>query len=368
MNLTLFFTRGVSLRVWLDTGLMERESAIYERLAARGACVSFITYGANDGPEFAECLRNFRILRNRWRLPQGLYARLLPWLHADTLRNADVLKSNQVAGAEVALAAARRHGKKFIARCGYLPSFFARHAHGEGAKEVREARALEARVFKGADRVVVTTDAMRRTIVDEYGVRAEHVRVIPNYVDTELFSAEEKSRHPRRLCFVGRLVEQKNLFALLEAIRNMDVELCIVGDGHLRAGLESAARRHGLAVRFAGNLPHRLLPSVLNEASAFVLPSLYEGHPKALLEAMSCGLPVIGSNVPGIREAIDHKKTGYLCDPSPSGLREAISTLLNDRELCRKIGQAARQTIIERCSLERAAAAEFALIEELANP
>ncbi|MDX6477552.1 MAG: hypothetical protein QOG29_139, partial [Gaiellaceae bacterium] len=98
-----------------------------------------------------------------------------------------VVKSNQIEGAEVALRAARRWRKKFIARCGYLLSDFSLRRYGAGSPETERARALERKVFSEADCGVVTTDAMREFVLDQYGVDEERIRVIPNYVDTEAF-------------------------------------------------------------------------------------------------------------------------------------------------------------------------------------
>ena len=365
MDLTLFFTWGVSLGTWDDAGMLEREVAIYGKLVEKGATVSFVTYGGGGETDYAGRLPDIRVLSNRWHLPLKLYARLIPRLHAQDLRRTDVVKSNQVAGAETALAAARRFGKKFIARCGYLPSEFARHSHGQGSKEVTAARTLERRVFTGADRVVVTTEAMRRIVLDEYGIDGERVRVIPNYVDTDLFRPARERPAGKRICFIGRLVEQKNLFALVEALEGLDVELVIIGDGHLRRPLEEEARRRGLSATFLGSRPHAELAEILNGSLMFVLPSHYEGHPKVLLEAMSCGLPVVGADVPGICEVVRHMENGYLCDPRPESIRRAVTALLGDPALRGRLGNEARRFVVENCSLDRIVEEERVLIEGL---
>ncbi len=367
MDLTMFFTWGVSLGTWDDAGMLEREVAIYGKLLEKGAAVSFVTYGGGKDRGCLDHLPGIRVLSNRCHLPMKLYARLIPRLHAQSFRRTDVIKSNQVAGAEIALAAARRFGKKFVARCGYLPSEFARHAHGEGSREVTKASAMERRVFTAADRVVVTTEAMRRTVMDDYGLDGDRVRVIPNYVDTDLFRPAQGRPAGTRICFIGRLVEQKNLFALVEALEGLDVELVIIGDGHLRRSLADEARRRGVAATFLGNLPHAGLAEILNGSLMFVLPSRYEGHPKVLLEAMSCGLPVIGADVPGIREVVRHMENGYLCDTTPGSIRRAVTALLDDPALRGRMGNEARKFVLENCSLDRVVEDELVLLKELSG-
>jgi glycosyltransferase involved in cell wall biosynthesis len=364
--LVLFFTRGVSLKTWDTIGMFEREVALYRRLQEHGVQVGFVTYGDASDLAYAGRLPGIRILCNRWGLPERLYICLVSWLYPLLWPGPAVFKSNQVAGADVALQAARRFGKKFIVRCGYLPSEFRAFQHGLDSAEVQRAMNLERALFTAANRVVVTTPAMQQTVLSRYKVDKRKVTVIPNYVDINLFQPGLNSSHqPGRLCFVGRLEEQKNPFAMLEAIKGLDVELLVVGNGSLGELLQTEASANGLPVRFLGNVPHRQLPEILNSAKIFVLPSHYEGHPKTLLEAMACGLPVIGSDVPGIRELIRHRETGYLCGTSSGEIRAAIKEVLADADLSVRMGRNAREFAVEHFSLDRIVQLELTLLREV---
>jgi len=367
MRLVLFFSRGVSLKTWDDVGMFDREVALYRRLQEQGVQSTFVTYGGARDLSYMDRLNGIRILCNKWRLPQRLYVKLLCWLYPNFLRGSVVVKSNQVWGADVALRAARRFGKRFIARCGYLPSDFAARQHGFDSVEARQARAAEREVFTAADCAVVTTQSMRQTLLERYRILPGQVTVIPNFVDTELFRpAGNGSLRSKRLCFIGRLEEQKNPSALLEALRGLDVELSIVGSGTLSERLREEARKNRLTVRFLGNVPHRKLPEILNSSALFVLPSRYEGHPKTLLEAMACGLPVVGTDVSGIREIIRHRENGYLCGTSPTEIRAAVQELLADMDLRERLGRSAREFAVEHFSLERIAQMELELLQGVA--
>lgn len=366
LYLILFFTRGVSLRTWDRVGNLEREVALYRQLQRRGVQVSFVTYGDRGDLAYRDRLPGIRILCNRWGLPLRRYERWLFWLHLPHLLRATVLKTNQTDGGDVALRVAHRLGKKLIARCGYLHSDFTARRHGQDSPEVQRARALEERLFTGADQVVVTTPAMRQTIVNRYGLSEDKVTVIPNYVDTDLFRPNpDVPPKPGRICFIGRLEEQKNLFALLEAVKGLDVELVLVGNGGLREGLEAKARAEHIPAQFLGALPHGALAEVLNGAQVFILPSLYEGHPKTLIEAMACGLPVIGTDVPGIRDLIVHRETGFLCGTSPAEIRQAIQEVLGDKALQERMGRKAREFVVEHFALDRIVSMEMALLDEV---
>ena len=89
-----------------------------------------------------------------------------------------------------------------------------------------------------------------------------------------------------------------------------DIELRLIGDGPEKHKLEKLAATVGVKIEFLGVKPQDELPELLNECQCFVFPSLYEGHPKALIEAMSCALPVITTPVYGIKNIINHNVNG----------------------------------------------------------
>ncbi|NQV89873.1 glycosyltransferase family 4 protein, partial [Candidatus Uhrbacteria bacterium] len=111
-------------------------------------------------------------------------------------------------------------------------------------------------------------------------------------------------------------------------------------------------------VHFQGMIANEKLPAVLNACEAFILPSLYEGNPKVLLEAMSCGLPVIGTNVEGISSLIKDGETGLLCETSSESIAQTIQKLFADPHLRNQLGNTARAQILATASLSHAIATE----------
>jgi len=353
LNLVLFFTRGISLRTWDAVGSFDRELALYRRLQSRGVDVTFVTYGDSSELSYRERIPGITICCNRWNLPQRFYERLIPFLHRKELRRACVVKTNQVPGADIALAAARLWKKPFLARCGYMWSKNLILEHGCGSLQAAEALCVEDKAFNGADRIAVTTGAMRDSIVDRFPPLAGRVSVIPNYVDTEVFKPFGHSSPQRPLlCFVGRLEHEKNLPALLAAVDGLDLDLQIIGQGSLHDQL-AGTRVEKAQVRLLGSAPNHRLADHFNRCTLFVLPSLFEGHPKVLLEAMACGAPVLGTDVTGINEVVSHGHTGWLCDTDPGSIRAAIVELLADAALREKLGANAAQYIAQNLSLDR---------------
>jgi len=169
-----------------------------------------------------------------------------------------------------------------------------------------------------------------------------------------------------RVAFVGRLEAQKNVEALVDAVAGLpNVTLMMIGDGPLRVALEERAVCNSARIEFVGRVPHAELPALLNRAEVFVLPSHYEGNPKALVEAMACGIPAIGAATTGIREVLVHRETGFLCGTSSGEIRAALVEVLGDAPLRTRLRQGGLRYVAERCSLASAAQRERALLAEL---
>ena len=367
IHLVLFFTKGVSLKTWNMIGNLDREIALYHFLIDHGFRISFVTYGNSTDLNYADRLGRIGILCNETDLPLEQFERRLFSLHGNAIKDADVIKTNQTYGGELALWGARLLRKPFVARCGYMWSFNAAAENGEKSPAAAEARRVEAKVFGAADRVVVTTNEMQGNILKRFPQIADRVLVIPNYVDTEVFRPINGVRRERTLLFVGRIAPEKNLQALLEAVRSLPVNLTIVGEGKVRPKLQKEFGDLRDRVVWEGNIPNSQLPKYINASSILVLPSFYEGHPKALLEAMACGAPVLGADSPGIKELIRHGNTGYLCGTDSEDIRVALNELLARPKLLKELGSNARQYVVENYSLTKIGNMELNMLQEVAN-
>ena len=363
LHLVLLLPHGGSLNEWARNGSLQREMAVCRRLAEMGGSVTVISYGGAEDLKYQSQLPGIHIGINRLRLPHRVYARAIPWLHRRRLQRADIIKSRQISGARVGLRIARRFKVPFIARCGYMLSEFESYENPQGFES---ALALEDMVFNDSALNVVTSKAMKDYVVDKHKVAPDKVRVIPNYVLEDFFQVKRHPiRNPPRICTVGRLEAQKNLFALIEACAGLGVELEIIGEGSQKEALLAHARAQGVDLCLSSRIEHRLLPGHLARAAAFVLVSHYEGHPKELIEAMSAATPVLGTRRPGIADIIDDNRTGLLCETAAKDIRVGLQKLLADSDLAENLGRNARKFAQEHYHIDAVVGMELELYSSL---
>jgi glycosyltransferase involved in cell wall biosynthesis len=327
--------------------------------------------------EIADTLgERVRLVPNRPRQPHRLYTFTLADRQARWLAPCAVSRVLQAPGVLPAWRARQRWGIPLAVTYGYHYAAFAR---GERRWLAWLYTTWLTRLaLRVADAVIVTTAELA-----DYAARRvtrARVHLIPNGVDVARFAPGEQGPDSAGgagrpaggpVLFVGRLTHQKNLRALLEAAAEVQRELALrlefAGDGPLRADLADAAGRLGLAVHFHGTLPQEELPALYRRARVFVLPSHWEGHPKALLEAMACGLPVIVSDVPGSREVVRDGLDGLVFPPGDVGaLARRLRAVLTDPALAQRLGRAARRSAEERYNLSARLRQEITVLRDLA--
>lgn len=205
------------------------------------------------------------------------------------------------------------------------------------AGSMPRAALVETRLALKLADLVVPDSASLRAHMESHGVRARF-HVVHNPVDTAVFQPAPVPPDPhaptRRFLFVGRLVPVKGIPTLLRALallrrRRTDVALDIVGVGEHRAEYEALARTLGLerAVVFHGGVPKESLVYLMQVAHAFVLSSVTENCPCVLIEALACGLPIVTTDVGGVREVVP-KDMGLFVPPSdPEALAESLDQM-----------------------------------------
>jgi glycosyltransferase involved in cell wall biosynthesis len=198
----------------------------------------------------------------------------------------------------------------------------------------------------------------------DYGV--EPVLVLPNVTggrSVERAASQDSQEAPGYLLFVGRLRIRKGVEVLLHAVARLresgrTVRLVVAGDGEHRKPLESVSESLGLAddVRFLGGCDAGVVRDLMAGATALVVPSIYEGMPLVVLEAMESELPVVASTVSGMPEVVTGGESGWLVPPEDvDALSEALAEVLDDPQGARHRGKVGKRRLDERFRPEHAA-------------
>lgn len=207
------------------------------------------------------------------------------------------------------------------------------------------ASRLERLNISKANALITVSQELNRLV----GVN-ENTIVIPNGVNpVEQKASQNKDR---RLLFVGRIHPIKGYDTLLHALAltSSSIHLDIVGDGPMYRDMTNLIAQLGLEkrVRLHGNVPQEQVFNFMQTAFALILPSVFEGQGLVLLEANLYGIPVIASDIPSIKEVVEHGENGLLCSPNePSEFAEAITKLFKNTELAHSIGQTGHRKVLE---------------------
>ncbi len=249
---------------------------------------------------------------------------------------------------------------------------------------------LEKTSYQNSDGVIAVSRSMREDVHELYGVPLDRVRVIHNGVDVDRYKPTFNQDVLRTygidpdkpyILFVGRITHQKGIIHLLKAAQYFPAEsqlvLCAADPDTPEMGREVARRIQELTGRLGRQViwisqfvPTAEIVPLYSQAALFVCPSIYEPFGIINLEAMACGVPVVGSAVGGIPEVVVHQETGLLVPLAPDHsedhdipgaeafaqkLAEAVNFLLANPEKRREMGVKARQRVQEKFSWQQIA-------------
>lgn len=225
--------------------------------------------------------------------------------------------------------------------------------HSIATQEVDAARRVLAEISYRFLKVVPVSISpqVRQTVVEEYKISPSCTPVVYNGTDLShcMIKTDYASCPPAfRFIHVGRFSLPKNHLVLFDAVavlkeRGRQIHVDLLGTGELEESCRTQVTEKGLddIITF-----HGLQPDVypfLHQADCFLLPSLYEGMPCSIIEAMGCGLPVIAAHVGGIPDMISHEQDGLLIPPTTSALVDAMERVMDNVSLREQIGRNAIQ-------------------------
>jgi len=241
---------------------------------------------------------------------------------------------------------------------------------------------IESRSINKADGISSPSYYLAKEITSRFGINESRIKWVQNPIDTDYFSqcSNLSTNGNKTILFVGRIEPRKGAVVFAEAIPKIaDLvpasQFILLGADRVSANgnsqkeeLEAFFLSEGVLdrVQFHGHAAPDVFLKYYCEADIFVMPSLFENCPYTLLEAMSCGKPVVVNNVGGMPEIVENGVNGILFDAEdPNALSETVIELLRSPELQIRLGKAARQTILDKFSLDVGAQATEAFYEEV---
>jgi glycosyltransferase involved in cell wall biosynthesis len=306
------------------------------------------------------------IIRCRGRLDWGAVRRIRECIKA---RNINVVHTHGYKANLYAYMAARQLDLPLVATCHNWPG---------NTAALRMYYLVDWMVLTRFDRIAVVSDRVGLSL-RRVGVSAERICLIENGIDVASFAratgpggiAANLAR--TRVAVIGRLAPEKGLQFFLRAAREIlnkhpNTEFLLVGDGPQRPELEALTRelRIEKEVIFAG--VQKDMTGVYASIDIYVLCSLNEGMPLALLEAMAASKPVVATRVGAIPTLIAADRTGLLVEPKDvAGLRDSILRLMEDSTLCQNLGRAAQRAVKARYSAELMAHRYFSMYRQVIN-
>lgn len=209
-------------------------------------------------------------------------------------------------------------------------------------------------ILRKTDIVICLTKSDVAEII-HFGVPSEKIRLVSNAVDTEIFKpAANLPSEAMLIVWVGRFVNEKGVeyfirAAKLIAEKSKDVRFLLIGYGPLKFRMMQLAANIGISssiITFSKPMKRKDVAKILSTSSIFVFPSIKEGMPLALLEAMASGNAIVASDIPGVNEVIKNNYNGLLVLPrDPEAIASAVLTLINDTKLKKKLSFNARKTV-----------------------
>ncbi len=206
------------------------------------------------------------------------------------------------------------------------------------AKEHIYDKTLGYLTAKLADRVLTASKNDIPIIRRKFGIKK--VEWIPNAVDADKFTPTRDKPNPHVVTYVGKLERWKGIDTLIKCFdiinrEAKDIQFLVVGNG----SLESELREVDLPIKLLGYVPYDRMPEIYQKTSVLVLPSYMEGLPCTCVEALSCEVPVVATDVGDIKEVVLDGKTGFLVKPGDvQGMASKTLQILEDKDTRKKLG------------------------------
>ncbi|WP_175633418.1 glycosyltransferase [Pedobacter ghigonis] len=340
-SLLLLMTPNISLEIWNNQGQLSRELDYYERLCLKlNLKLIIYSYGRND-KQYVAKYDGFKVLEMPSWIPKNIpftcqnliYNLISLIIYRSDFKKVILSKTNQFPASWMGLWLKFFFNIPLIIRMGYYIAHF---------KELPWLTKIKERIaFHLCNLILTTSSEACSYIINNYNITPKKILCMSNNINLGVFKPMPLPK-TYDLIFVGRLDKVKNIEAIVQIVKKSNLKTLIIGNGALRNYVEEATNG-GKSIDWKERVENIDLPRYYNQAKCAIILSVFEGNPKALLEAMSCGIPSIGANAPGIRECITHNINGLMVEaPNQENLDtigHEISNLLQDDAKIEMLGK-----------------------------
>ena len=359
IDVLYIFSFRSTLSSWKNSGFLDREIRFFQEVS-RNLNVTFylLTYGSNEDLEIFEganikIIPMFKKPKNINKSFYLIWSIIYPIVYRNKFKNIDIIKANQLSGSWVGIILKFILKKPLIVRTGYDAYLFSVHESKPKLKQ-QLFKLLTYIALKSSNLYSVTSNSDKKFIIENYKFNNSKLILRPNWIDTSYkFTEAGFKNRKNKLISVGRLELQKNYMFLLDSLKGTDIEIDIIGSGTLKNNLIKYAKQNNIKLNIFENVPNSELLNILKNYKFFILPSIYEGNPKSLLEAISVGCLVFASNIENNSEIIEDSYSGFLFDFEKEYLQQLLIDKINNSNKYQKVVENSIKKISNSNSLEK---------------
>lgn len=369
-HIALFLTFGGSLKIWKENGILERELRIYHELYNKyGVFTNIISYGNKEDLIIGKKFKFIKVFANSLGFHPRIYNLIIPILFCKIFLKIKLIKTNQLYGVHIAKRVSTLFMKPLIIRQGYNYLLHIKKEFGIKSKEFHNALSYEEKFANSGNVNIYTSEKIALYYKKNYKIDKKNIHVLPNYVCLKDWSPGYKIKpKSNTLIFFGRLTEQKNIINLIKAIKGLNKKIIIIGEGKLKKKIFELLKQSKIKYILKNRMTQKKIIPFLRQSDFFILPSLYEGHPKTLLEMMIFRIPIIACKVQGIKEIIIHNKTGLLSDTDVESIRQSIQNFYKlSIKKKKEMTSSAFHYAKEQFDVNKVAAREFKIYMSILN-
>ena len=360
MKVVYFFTYGYTLKIWEESGSLEREFRFFKYLNENyGVKFTLVTYGDElehkyvDNIDYLNVVPIYEYLKfHKSKLVRYLYSFAIPFKIKKTIGEFDLIKQNQLLGSWVTILFKLTTRKPLLTRTGYDMYSFSIYENKSFVLRFFYYLLTQITLVMSSS-YTVSSEKDKKVLKKAFLFGNKNIDLIPNWVEINSVQ-EDKNRYENRILCIGRLESQKNFSYVIESLNGSDIQIDIYGEGNLKNYLLKLAVENNVKVNFFGTVPYSKLQQIYKDYTIFISSSKYEGNPKTILEAMASKCLVLASNIPNNLEIIKNNENGFLFNFNDD-LSKMINYIFENQSEMKKITDESFRTVCKTNSISKIA-------------